>query len=75
MRKLERVIIIIAVIVFITAVGSGIFDIYIQYFKNGVTTFVDLGRHSTEGIIALIALAVAGITAYNSIGGKNKRKK
>ncbi|KKN47807.1 hypothetical protein LCGC14_0659280 [marine sediment metagenome] len=73
MRTIEKVIIIPAVIVFITAVGAGIFDAYIQNFGKGIDVFLELGKHSTNALIAVIALMTTVATSLNYIKGKSYR--
>ena len=75
MRSIEKGIIILAVIVFITAVGAGIFDVFIQNLGRGIDVFIELGRHSTEAIAALVALVTVVVTLTNATRGRKKRKR
>ena len=74
MRTIEKVIIVIAGLAFVTAVGSGFFDVWIQDFEEGVDVLLELGKHSTQAFVALAALGAAAFTAYNSTRGKKRRK-
>ena len=74
MRSIEKGIIILAVVVFITAVGAGIFDIYFNYFGRGIDVFIALGRQSTELIAAAVALVTVVVTLRNATRGRKKRK-
>ena len=74
MRAFEKVIIFVATIVFVTAIGSGVFDVFIQDFEDGVDILLQLGEHSTQALIALGALVAALITFGSSVRGKKKRK-
>jgi len=65
MRPYEKIIIVLSFLIFTIALGSGIFDIYIQYLKDGLNVYLDLGKHSAEVVIALVALTMGILTALN----------
>ena len=71
-RTLEICVAVLAGIVFIVAVGRGIFDVYIQDFTEGIDILLQLGKHSAEAIVAVAALIIAVIAAT---GGLKKRKR
>ena len=75
MRTIEKTIIILAAIVFIIAIGSGVLDVYIQDFEEGVDVLLELGEYSTRALVALTALVAAVITLTNSARGRKKRGK
>ncbi|KKM71540.1 hypothetical protein LCGC14_1429620 [marine sediment metagenome] len=75
MRSIEKTIIILAVIAFVIAVGSGILDVFIQDFEEGVDVLLELGEHSTQALVALTALVAAVLTLTNSARGRKKRGK
>ena len=75
MRSIEKTIIILAVIAFVIAVGSGILDVFIQDFEEGVDVLLGLGVHSTQALVALTALVAAVLTLTNSARGRKKRGK
>ncbi len=74
MRLIEKVILVVAVVVFITATGLGVFDVYIKGFEDGIDVLLELGEHSTEAIIALSALVVSVMALGSSKRGRKKRK-
>lgn len=74
MRTSEKFLIVAAVIVCIPAIGSGIFDVYLMWFRKGVGEIMDLGEISTEALIALGALVTGIVTLLNSSRGRKKRK-
>ena len=75
MRFAEKVIIVIAVIIFVTAIGSGILDVYIQDFEEGIDVLLELSEHGTQALIALGALVALVVTFNSSSKGRKKRKK
>ena len=74
MRAVEKGIIIIALVVFITALGMGAFDIYVEGFEEGLDVLLEIGEHSKNAIIALAALITAVMTLSGSKRGRKKRK-
>ena len=75
MRSAERVIIIVAVVAFITILGSGAIDQYIADFQNGLSVLGTLAKNSTQTAGLVGALVVAIVTLTNSKRGRKKRKK
>ena len=75
MRSAEKVTIILAAVVFVTAIGSGVLDVYIQDFEEGVDVLLELGEHSTQALIALTALVAVAVTLGNSARGRKKRRR
>lgn len=73
MRSIEKFIMVVAVVVFITAMGMGVFSIYVQGFKEGLTMLEELFEHSTNLIIAGAALITAALTLNSSKRGRKKR--
>ena len=74
MRVSEKFIMLVAVVVFITALGHGVFDVYVTDFEEGIDVLLEVGEHSTQAIIAAGALIAAAVTVLNSTRGKKKRK-
>ena len=74
MRLIEKLLIFVFVIAFITALGMGFFDIYVEGYAEGVDLLTKLGTQSTEGVIAITALVGVIWTLVNSSRGKKKRK-
>ena len=75
MRAVEKGIIIISVVVFITVLGMGMFDVYVEGFEEGLDILLEIGEHSTNAIIDLGALLAAVMTFSGSKRGRNKRGK
>ncbi|HEA68299.1 hypothetical protein LCGC14_1268460 [marine sediment metagenome] len=74
MRSIEKIIIVLAVVVFITALGMGVLDVYVKGFEEGSDIFMELIKRSTNAIIALVALVAAVMTLGSSKRGRRKRK-
>ena len=74
MRAVEKGIVVIAIVVFITALGSGVFNVYVTGFEEGLDILLEIGEHSTNAIIALAALLAAVMALGNSKRGRKKRK-
>lgn len=75
MRSAEKLIMILAAVAFVIAVGSGFFDVYIRHFEEGVITLKNLGELSTEALTALAAIVAAAVTLIGSSRGRKKRKR
>ena len=74
MRKRDKVIMVLSVLVFIVALGHGTFDIIIKDYKQGVDKLLILSEHSTNAIIAIAALLAAVMTFGSSWQGPKKRR-
>ena len=74
MRSFEKLVVIVMVIVFVTALGLGVFDVYVQGFVAGSNIILEITKHSTEALIAIAALVAAVLTMGNSKRGRKKRR-
>ncbi len=75
MRKVEVFIIVVAVVAFVTILGSGAIDHYITDFQTGLSVLGTLAKNSTQTAGLIGALVVAIFTLTNSKRGRKKRKK
>ena len=74
MRSRDKLFIVLAGVVFITALGMGVLDVYVTGFEEGSDIFVELIKRSTNTIIAVVALLAAAMTLGSSRRGPGKRK-